>query len=140
MTSDKERREVAKRLRRELDYMRERRAWYRSNVDAVECGNTAYRNIAASAIPYGNIGSDYIGVVEHLADLIDRPTCKLVEAWDGEREQHYLDCTACHFGRRAIEQDDAGGWYNARELWCNVEYDDLTHCPYCGAEVVRDGN
>lgn len=74
MTSDEERREVAKRLRRELDYMRERRAWYRSNVDAVECGNTAYRNIAASAIPYGNIGSDYIGVVEHLADLIDRPT------------------------------------------------------------------
>lgn len=75
MISDEERREVAKRLRRELDYMRERRAWYRSNVDAVECGNTAYRNIAASAIPYGNIGSDYIGVVEHLADLIDRPTC-----------------------------------------------------------------
>lgn len=77
---------------------------------------------------------------ERLADLIDRPTCELVEAWDGEREQHCLDCTACHFGRRAIEQDDAGVWYNARELWCNVEYDDLTHCPYCGAEVVRDGN
>ena len=85
-------------------------------------------------------GGRDVEILTKLADLIDRPTCKLVEAWDGEREQHYLDCTACHFGRRAIEQDDAGGWYNARELWCNVEYDDLPHCPYCGAEVVRDGD
>ena len=115
MTSDEERREVAKRLRRELDYMRERRAWYRSNVDAVECGNTAYRNIAASAIPYGNIGSDYIGVVEHLADLIDRPTTTLTEDEDGR-----TCCANC--GCAALYMSDA------------------TYCPDCGARVVKTGD
>lgn len=103
MTSDEERREVAKRLRRELDYMRERRAWYRSNVDAVECGNTAYRNIAASAIPYGNIGSDYIGVVEHLADLIDRPKAKREDAGN------YWRCGHCGaFSRKDAVTDCCG--------------------------------
>lgn len=75
--------------------------------------------------------------VEALADLIDRPTCELVEVWDGEAKQHYLDCTACHFGRLAIELDDAGVRFNSRALWAGVDYTSLTHCPYCGAEVER---
>ena len=117
MTSDEERREVAKRLRRELDYMRERRAWYRSNVDAVECGNTAYRNIAASAIPYGNIGSDYIGVVEHLADLIDRPTTTR----HGKFRTKYGRQTPCC------------------EI-CGYSIGDMRwgYCPKCGAVITDD--
>lgn len=75
-----------------------------------------------------------------LADLIDRPTCELVEVWDDEAKQHYLDCTACHFGRLAIELDDAGVRFNSRALWADVDYTSLTHCPYCGAKVVRDGD
>ena len=76
-------------------------------------------------------------IFDYLADLIDRPTCELVEVWDGEAKQHYLDCTACHFGRLAIELDDAGVRFNSRALWAGVDYTSLTHCPYCGAEVER---
>ena len=72
-----------------------------------------------------------------LADLIDRPTCELVEVWDDETKQHYLDCTACHFGRLSIELDDAGMRFNSRALWAGVDYTSLTHCPYCGADVER---
>lgn len=72
-----------------------------------------------------------------LADLIDRPTCELVEVWDDEAKQHYLDCTACHFGRLSIELDDVGMRFNSRALWANVDYTSLTHCPYCGADVER---
>ena len=125
MISDEKRREVAERLRN-VSARRGDAPWMVEDL-MLALGFRCYED-----------GEDQL--FDRLADLIDRPTCELVEAWDGEREQHYLDCTACHFGRRAIEQDDAGGWYNARELWCNVEYDDLTHCPYCGAEVVRDGD
>lgn len=117
MTSDEERREVAKRLRRELDYMRERRAWYRSNVDAVECGNTAYRNIAASAIPYGNIGSDYIGVVEHLADLIDRPTTTRHGKFRTKYGRKTPCCEVC-------------GYSIGDRRW--------GYCPKCGAVIADD--
>lgn len=117
MTSDEERREVAKRLRRELDYMRERRAWYRSNVDAVECGNTAYRNIAASAIPYGNIGSDYIGVVEHLADLIDRPTTTRHGKFRTKYGRETPCCEVC-------------GYSIGDMRW--------GYCPKCGAVITDD--
>lgn len=137
MISDEKRREVAERLRDEIGYMRELRAWYEEDSDVVERGNAAYRNIAHSVIPGGEYGNDYIGMVNRLADLIDRPTCELVEVWDDERMEHYLDCTACHFGRLAIKQDDEGKRFNSRALWTSVDYTALTHCPYCGAEVVR---
>ena len=117
MTSYEERREVAKRLRRELDYMRERRAWYRSNVDAVECGNTAYRNIAASAIPYGNIGSDYIGVVEHLADLIDCPTTTRHGKFRTKYGRKTPCCEVC-------------GYSIGDMRW--------SFCPKCGAVITDD--
>lgn len=123
IASDEERKEIAERLRvhsHDFDFSDSDPFWY------------------VSKAAFGDVDvHTYCSVFARLADLIDRPTCKLVEAWDGEREQHYLDCTACHFGRRAIEQDDAGVRYNARELWRNVEYADLAYCPYCGAEVER---
>lgn len=131
MISDAERRKVARKLREDAANDKLREHVFVEEIIVGCIGETMHDE-------WGNVRE--VEILTKLADLIDRPTCKLVEAWDGEREQHYLDCTACHFGRRAIEQDDAGGWYNARELWRNVEYDDLTHCPYCGAEVVRDGD
>ena len=42
-----------------------------------------------------------------------------------------------HFGRLAIELDDEGKRFNSRALWVSVDYTALTHCPYCGADVVR---
>lgn len=128
MISDAERRKVARKLREDAANDKLREHVFVEEIIVGCIGETMHDE-------WGNVRE--VEILTKLADLIDRPTCKLVEAWDGEREQHYLDCTACHFGRRAIEQDDAGVWYNARKLWVNVEYDDLTYCPYCGAEVVE---
>ena len=69
-TSD-ERREVAKRLREQLRYMREDNC-YEEDLNVVDCGNSAYRNIAGSVEPYGNFEKgNYVHIVERLADLID---------------------------------------------------------------------
>lgn len=124
--SDEKRREIAASLRESRDFI--------SGLPSASLGQNAFdafkRILECVDYERGNI-------FDYLADLIDRPTCELVEVWDGEAKQHYLDCTACHFGRLAIELDDAGVRFNSRELWVNGEYDDLTYCPYCGAEVVE---
>lgn len=70
--NDEERRRVAQRMRNEIHFMRLNREWYESEDDMVECGNRAFRDIANAVIPYSCLGNDYIGVVERLADLIDR--------------------------------------------------------------------
>lgn len=117
--SDEKRREVAARMRK---------------YDVAEFKESAI-------VPFLEIlGHGYTGwrgVLDELADLIDRPTCELVEVWDDEAKQHYLDCTACHFGRLSIELDDVGMRFNSRALWASVDYASLTHCPYCGADVER---
>lgn len=76
MISDDERREVAARLRNQLTYMRENGEYYKNDLDLVECGSSAYRNIADSVEKYSNnFTGYYIPIVEKLADLIDIPTC-----------------------------------------------------------------
>ena len=124
MASDDERREVAENLRnltigRSIQYKEQ----FFDELTEVVVGFEDYH--------------DFDVVLEKLADLIDRPTCELVEVWDDETKQHYLDCTACHFGRLSIELDDVGMRFNSRALWAGVDYTSLTHCPYCGAEVER---
>ena len=126
MTSDAKRREIAANLRESREFI--------SGLPSQTLGQNAFatfeRILAGVDFERGNI-------FDYLADLIDRPTCELVEVWDGEAKQHYLDCTACHFGRLAIELDDAGVRFNSRALWAGVDYTSLAHCPYCGAEVER---
>ena len=126
MISDEKRREIAASLRDSREFI--------SGLPKAPLGQNAFdtfeRILACVDYEHGNI-------FDYLADLIDRPTCELVEVWDGEAKQHYLDCTACHFGRLAIELDDAGVRFNSRALWAGVDYTSLTHCPYCGAEVER---
>lgn len=111
--SDEKRREIAASLRESREFI--------SGLPKASLEQNAFdtfdRILACVDYERGNI-------FDYLADLIDRPTCELVEVWDGEAKQHYLDCTACHFGRLAIGLDDAGVRFNSREL--NVEYDDLT--------------
>lgn len=123
MISDEERREVAERLRvysRDFDFSDSDPFWY------------------VSKAVFGDVDvHTYCSVFARLANLIDRPTCELVEVWDDERMEHYLDCTACRFGRLAIELDDEGKRFNSRALWASVDHTALTHCPYCGADVVR---
>lgn len=142
-TSD-ERREVAAKLRKlPSDPCADIKKWQAGGlfIDmnlSDEADYSQIHNAVCGCFPaeYMHPG-DYEELHERLADLIDRPTCELVEVWDGEAKQHYLDCTACHFGRLAIELDDAGVRFNSRALWTGVDYTSLTHCPYCGAEVER---
>lgn len=122
MISDKERREVVERLRN-ASARRGDAPWMVEDL-MLTLGFRCYED-----------GEDQL--FARLADLIDRPTCELVEVWDDERMEHYLDCTACRFGRLAIELDDEGKRFNSRALWVSVDYTTLTHCPYCGADVVR---
>lgn len=100
--SDDERREVAKRMR-EYDVAEFRES---AIVPFLEC-----------------LGHGYVGwrvIMDELADLIDRPTCKNSEyLYDGS----FFECSEC--GER---------W----ELTCGGPADNhLNFCPRCGAEVVE---
>lgn len=120
--TNEERREVAENLRKQLMAMREDDR-YKKDVDVVECGNTAYRNIAWSVELYGNLEKgNYINIVERLADLIDRPTCELDHIdTDPAQDGYPLRLHECS---------------NCRRL-CYEIYGEFEYCPHCGAEVVE---
>lgn len=115
--------------------MNERSKWYEDDIDCSECGNTAYRNIAASVERCGHaFQGKYIHIVERLADLIDRPTCHdLVEHKEdpfipGKRmADGYFHCSNCDWDGR---------------LWEHIGFGDMlayepVHCPKCGAIIKR---
>lgn len=121
MVSNEERREAAARLRKMLVHMRAREDWYFRDADTVECGNAAYRDIAKSIEAFGNmISGNYVRIVEQLAELIDRPTCKNLATKAADE----LLCSECgeHVDIAYVENADD---YHAR------------YCPNCGAEVVE---
>ena len=104
--SDEERREVAENLRnltigRSIQYKEQ----FFDELAEVVVGFEDYH--------------DFDVVLEKLADLIDRPTCKNSEyLYDGS----FFECSEC--GER-------------RELTCGSPADNnLNFCPRCGAEVV----
>ena len=106
MISDEERREVAENLRnltigRSIQYKEQ----FFDELAEVVVGFEDYH--------------DFDVVLEKLADLIDRPTCKNSEyLYDGS----FFECSEC--GER---------W----ELTCGSPADNnLNFCPRCGAEVV----
>ena len=117
--SDSDRRAAAQRMRKQLEYMRDHKGWYEYDLDALECGNTAYRNIAAAVEESGNLVSgNYIRIVERLADLVDRPTCRNIGGEEGTNGEHYdFFCTACGYAASVTEPN---------------------YCPNCGAEVVHE--
>lgn len=123
MISDDERRKAAAELRKQIGYMNEWAKWYEDDTDCCECGNTAYRNIAASVEQRGNaFKGNYIHIVETLADLIDRPTCRLdltdVETYGNAKVRIY-ECSEC--GRT-----------------CEEIYGKYERCPHCGAVVLDE--
>lgn len=135
MITNEERHEVAARLRNQLTYMRENGEYYKTDLDLVKCGNSAYRNIADSVEKYSNnFTGYYIHIVERLADLIDRPMCHdLVEHEQdpfipGKRmTDGYFHCSCCGWDGRLWGQIGSGDM---------LAYEPI-HCPACGEEIKR---
>lgn len=101
MISNNERREVAHRMR-EFDVSEFKES---AIVPFLECLGIGYVN--------------WRGVLDMLANLIDRPTCKNIA---GPYDGSFFECSKC--GER---------W----ELTCGSPADNnLGFCPRCGAEVV----
>jgi hypothetical protein len=102
MISDEERREVAARMR---EIMRENpHGW----LDVM---------VAQSVL---DVMGEGMAIGETVADLIDRPTCQMVECTIDHGSRSWgMRCTAC--GEKFEHMKPSYGWRN---------------CPNCGAEVV----
>lgn len=140
MINDEQRREVAQRMRNEIHFMRLDREWYEAESNVVECGNRAFRNIAHSVIPFSYLGNDYIGIVERLADLIDRPKCNNVSEFgshavtrgDAFKDEEFdFVCSRCGIHLMGDEMD------SSPLLDGKLEHHALSFCPNCGAEIVE---
>lgn len=101
MISDEQRRKVAAKMR-ECDVADFKES---AIVPFLECLGYAYK--------------DWRGILDGLADLIDRPTCRNEE---DSYDRAFL-CSAC--GYEAYTYSDSN---------CNPH--DFSYCPECGAEVV----
>lgn len=123
MITAEDRRNVATELRRQIGYMSERSKWYEDDIDVIECGNAAYRNIAASVERRGNaFQGNYIHIVERLADLIDRGECENVYddlAYGSCRNG--FKCSVCGC---TVEDEEH---YHVSGVW--------NFCPKCGKRV-----
>lgn len=95
----------------------------RAVAELRDASTGAYRHVDALDVIAGSVGVEVAGKFGHeveketyaaLADLIDRPTCHLVED-----EHGYTACSEC--GCTAL---------------CML---DASYCPECGARVIRDG-
>lgn len=103
MISDDERREVAHRMR-EFDVSEFKES---AIVPFLECLGIGYVN--------------WRGVLDMLANLIDRPTCQMVECTiDNGSRSWWMRCTAC--GKEFEHMKPSYGWH---------------YCQNCGAEVVE---
>lgn len=114
--SDKQRREVAARLRG-LDVKITSRDTLERAVDKfmkAVCGDIPFSPIRYSV-------RNLCGLANMLACLIDRPTCQMVECTIDHGSRSWgMRCTAC--GERFKHMKPSYGWRN---------------CPNCGAEVVE---
>lgn len=130
MISDDERREVAARLR-ELpsDTYAALKRWEEGGlfIDASigdEADYSQIHNAIIGCFPAEHMHpGDYEELHELLADLIDRPTCQMVECTVDHGSRSWgMCCTAC--GKEFEHVKPGFGW---------------RYCPNCGAEVVEEG-
>jgi len=129
MTTNEERREVARRLRKQADYMALRRDWYEDDrEDCVRQGNSAYRNIADSVEKYANNSNRYEEIVRRLADLVDRPTCSNVSEFDDA-----FVCGECRAEAMLIAKSSSNEYSEVFNAPFQPRY-----CPNCGREVCYE--
>lgn len=101
--NDNQRRKVAKKMR-EYDVAEFKESAIVPFLECLEHGYTNWR-----------------GILDELADLIDRPTCKMVECTIDHGSRSWgMRCTAC--GKEFEHMRPSYGW---------------RYCPNCGKEVVE---
>lgn len=115
--NDEKRREVASKLRSEAE------GWRDLFPDATPEGEGIDAAIMFDLIRF--VGLDDLSPVHaiyaRLADLIDRPTCKMVECTiDHGSHSWGMRCTAC--GKEFEHMKPSYWWHN---------------CPNCGADVIE---
>lgn len=117
MTSDKKRREVAKRLRVEADYWRDCRG--DDDIFYVPCRD--FMESLIEAFGFDDMRMHVYEAFDKLADLIDRPMCRNLAMKPADE---FL-CSKCgeHVDIAYIDNCDD---YHAK------------YCPNCGARVVDD--
>ena len=116
MPTDEERREVAARLREE-----------RRRMDAEKPPSVPIIAAAEYLLRISRIvlrDEDGGRLFDRLADLIDRPTCKM--RFDSVHED--FACTSCGHWFDSFQTFDGHGYWH-----------DMRYCPSCGAEVVDGG-
>lgn len=111
MINDKKRREVAKKMR-EYDVAAFKES---AIVPFLECLGLGYR--------------DWRGILDTLADLIDRPTCHDVSDFDHEA----FKCSRC--GHRVLSL--GGDSCDAVVVSPDGLISEYYYCPNCGDEVVE---
>lgn len=113
MISDEERREVVRKLREPSELLNIRVPLF----EALDMRP----DVAETLVSSKNIEHNNRRLLNRLADLIDRPTCQMVEcAIDHGSRSWGMRCTAC--GKEFEHMKPSYGWHN---------------CPNCGAEVKR---
>lgn len=111
MISDEERREVVRKLREPSELLNIRVPLF----EALDMRP----DVAETLVSSKNIEHNNRRLLNRLADLIDRPTCRNEDCFG----RSYL-CSAC--GYEAWTYDDSG---------CDPK--DFSFCPNCGARVVE---
>lgn len=139
MLNSKERREIAARLR-ELpsDTYAALKMWEGGGlfIDANLSDEADYSQIHNAIFGYFPAEymhpGDYKKLHEHLADLIDRPTCNNVSEF-GHNTASSFDFICSHCGSRLI----GDGMYCSPLVDDKFSHYGIKFCPNCGAEVVE---
>lgn len=115
MISDGERRRVAKRLHELADV----------EIGETDSGKKAIWLAYEAEVATGTSAMDnHSDILNRYADLIDRPTCRDVNAKAKGPACDMFECSECGFEINTWDMD--GGWKR------------IYYCPNCGAQVVRD--
>lgn len=130
MITDRERIGIVEFLRDEADYWRK----YNKDDDTLCMSDSDFTESILGAFGFDGTVVPVCEVFEKLADLVDRPTCRMVEVKTGEVADYrdvdeiIFHCESCHTERGIFSYDEDGNVYSARP-----EY-----CPNCGAKVIND--
>lgn len=122
MTSDEKRREVAARLRDEAESWR----YYREDDNIFCMADYEFTEAVLEDFGFGDMDMPTYEAFDQMADLIDRPTCYVVE--------HKTHC-----GSYGCEEAGTLWVLSCGDECVNDSDFPPRYCPECGAEVTDEG-